>query len=187
MDENIELILEDARENMAKSIEHLKYELHKVRAGKANTAMLDGVKVEYYGSSTPLNQVASVSIADSRTITISPWEKKLTPTIERAIMEANLGFNPQSDGEMIRIHIPSLTEDRRKELVKQAKNEGEQAKIALRSIRHDSLHKLKELQKDGVSEDEVKTGEKNTQEITNEFTSQVDEILKMKEEEIMTV
>ena len=187
MDENIELILEVARESMDKSIEHLKYELTKIRAGKANTAMLDGVKVEYYGSPTPLNQVATVATADARTITISPWERKMTPVIERAIMEANLGFNPQSDGELIRIHIPSLTEDRRKELVKLSKNEAENARIALRSVRHDSLHKMKGLLKEGVSEDDVKTGEKKVQEIIDQYGHKVDEVIKLKEEEIMTV
>ena len=187
MDESIKPILDATSDHMGKSIEHLKVELNKIRAGRATPAMIDSVSVEYYGNSTPLNQVANVSVADARTLTITPWEKKMIPVIERAIMEANLGFNPQSDGEMVRIHIPNLTEDRRKDLVKQAKHEGENARISIRSVRHDSLNKLKTLQKEGASEDEVKTAEKKVQDITDGFSGKVEDILKIKEEEIMTV
>ncbi len=187
MDESIKPILDSTSDHMTKSIDHLKIELNKIRAGRATPAMVEGVSVDYYGNPTPLNQVANVAVADARTITITPWEKKMIPAIERAIMEANLGFNPQSDGEMVRIHIPNLTEDRRKDLVKQAKQEGENSKIAIRSSRHEGLNKLKALQKEGVSEDEVKTAEKKVQDITNEYSKMVDDILQLKESEIMTV
>lgn len=187
MDESIKLILDSTNNHMTKSIDHLKIELNKIRAGRATPAMIDGVSVDYYGNPTPLSQVANVAAVDARTITITPWEKKMIPAIERAIMESNLGFNPQSDGEMVRIHIPNLTEDRRKDLVKQAKHEGENSKIAIRSARHESLNKLKALQKEGVSEDEVKTAEKKVQDITNDYSKKIDDILQLKESEIMTV
>lgn len=179
--------LKSMEDHMDKAIEHLNHELLKIRAGKASPSMIDGITVDYYGTPTPINQVGTVSTADARTLTISPWEKKMIPVIERAIMEANLGFNPQSDGDMVRIPIPKLTEDRRKELVKQAKAEGENTKIALRKHRHDTLHTLKQLQKDGVSEDAVKTAEGKVDDITKDYNKMVDDTLKIKEEEIMTV
>ncbi|MCL4138408.1 UNVERIFIED_CONTAM: hypothetical protein GTU68_014462 [Idotea baltica] len=149
--------------------------------------MVDSVKVDYYGSTTPLSQVANVSAADARTLTITPWEKNMIPIIEKAVRDANLGLNPSSDSDMVRIPIPPLTEERRKDLVKQAKNEGEQAKISLRSIRKDSNDELKQLQKDGVSEDAVKTAETKVQDTTNSYSNKIDAILKDKEDQIMTV
>ena len=187
MDPLIKLVLDENEEHMQKSIEHFKIELVKIRAGKASPDMIASVTVDYYGSQTPVNQVATVTVADARTLAISPWEKHMIPIIEKAIRDANLGFNPQSDGDMVRIPIPMLTEERRQQLVKQAKAEAENAKIALRSIRKSSNDQLKQLQKDGTSEDEVKTAEKKVQEAINEFGEKVDAIMKEKETQIMTV
>lgn len=187
MDESIQLVLEDAEEHMKKALQHLEYELTKIRAGKANPTMLQGVKVDYYGSPTPIDQVANISTLDPYTLAIKPWEKKMIPVIEKSVMEANLGLNPQSDAEMVRIPVPRLTEERRKELVKQAKDEGEHAKVSIRGIRRNSNDELKNLQKEGVSEDEVKDAEKRVQDLTDTFSNKVDEILKNKESDIMTV
>lgn len=173
--------------SMEKTISHLQSALLKIRAGKASPNMVDSVTVDYYGSQTPLSQVSNVSVADARTLTITPWEKNMIPVIEKAVRDANLGLNPSSDGDMVRIPIPALTEERRKDLVKQARNEGEQAKIAIRSIRKDSNDNLKQLQKDGVSEDDVKTAEKKVQDTTNSYSDKIDSILKDKEDQIMTV
>ena len=185
--EDIKLILDMANEGMEKAIVHFRNSLVKIRAGKANTSMVDGVTVDYYGSMTPLNQVANVSVSDARTLAITPWEKHMIPIIEKAIRDANLGFNPQSDGEMVRIPIPMLTEERRKDLVKQAKSEAENARIALRKARQDANSDLKDLLKDGISEDAVKEGEKKVQDITNSFNDKVEAIMKEKESQIMTV
>ena len=185
--EDIKLILDMVEEGMGKSIEHFRNALVKIRAGKANASMVDGVSVDYYGSMTPLNQVANVSVSDARTLAITPWEKHMIPIIEKAIRDANLGFNPQSDGEMVRIPIPMLTEERRKDLVKQAKNEAENARISLRKARQDANSDLKALLKDGVSEDAVKDGEKKVQDITDSFNNKVEAIMKEKESQIMTV
>ena len=188
MDENIQIVLEATEEGMQKAIRHLEQELIKIRAGKATPVMLDGITVDYYGSSTPLNQVAAVSAADARTLTVKPWEKNMIPIIEKAIIEANLGLNPQNDGEMIRLNVPRLTEERRKDLVKQARNEGENARIGIRSARQDANQSLKSLQKDeGISEDLVKGAEKQVQDMTNSYTDKVSSILNAKEDEIMTV
>lgn len=172
---------------MDKSIQHLKIHLQKIRAGKANPDMIDGVMVEYYGTPTPIGQVAKVSAADARTITITPWEKKMIGPIERSIMEANLGLTPGNDGEMIRLVLPSLTEDRRKQLVKQAREEGEKARVAIRNIRKETNDKLKQQQKEGASEDAVKVAEKKVQDVTNGYIEKVDAVLKEKEDVIMTV
>ena len=185
--EDIKLILDMANEGMGKAIDHFRNSLVKIRAGKANISMVDGVSVDYYGSNTPLNQVANVSVSDARTLSITPWEKHMIPIIEKAIRDANLGFNPQSDGEMVRIPIPLLTEERRKDLVKQAKNEAENARIALRNVRKSSNDELKALLKDGTSEDLVKEGEKKVQDLTNSFNDKVEAIIKEKESQIMTV
>ncbi|GAB4403466.1 MAG: ribosome recycling factor [Bacteroidia bacterium] len=188
MDDSIQSVLAQAADHMEKSINHLQGELQKIRAGKASPEMIDGVMVEYYGSPMPISQVATVSAADPRTLTITPWERNMIPKIERAIRDANLGFNPGSDGEMVRVPVPSLTEERRKDLVRQAKAEVEHARVAVRQVRNDSNQKLKKLLKDsGVSEDAVKAAEKKIQELTDTTNGKIDIILKEKEAAIMTV
>ncbi len=185
--EEIQMYLEEAKELMNKSIAHVSAELLKIRAGKAMPNMLDGIMVEYYGAMTPLSQVASVSTPDARTLMIKPWEKNIISDIERSIINSDLGLNPQNDGEQIIINIPTLTEERRKNLVKQMKNEGEQGKISIRNIRKDTNDSLKQLQKDGASEDDIKRAEDKVQDLTNEFTTKIDELLGKKEAEIMKV
>ncbi len=187
MDESIQSILAHMREHMNKSLEHVEAQLVKIRAGKASPVMLDGVKVDYYGNPTPISQVANVSSADSQTLVVKPWEKHMIPIIEKAIIEANLGFNPSSDSDMVRVPIPRLNEERRKTLVKQAKEEGENGLIAMRTIRQDANNKLRKLQKEGVSEDEVKDAEKEVQQLMDDFGKKIDKIIKVKEDEIMTV
>ncbi len=185
MDESIKPLLTNAKEHMQKSLQHLEVELAKIRAGKASPVMLDGVKVDYYGTPSPLSALGSVSVADARTLSIKPFDRKMISVIERAIIEANLGLNPQNNGELIRIPIPALTEQRRKDLAKQAKGEGEVAKIALRNIRQDVNAKLKKLQ--GVSEDLIKDAEKKVQDLTNNSIASVEKILKDKETEILSI
>jgi ribosome recycling factor len=187
MQEDIDLIIDLARERMEKSIEHLDRELGKIRAGKANPKMLDGVLVDYYGSMTPLNQVANVNTPDPRTIAIQPWEKAMIAPIEKAILAANLGMNPDNNGEIVRINVPPLTEERRQMLVKQVKKEGEDAKVSIRSARRDSNEELKKLRKDGLSEDLEKDAEAEVQKITDNYGKKVDEMLSKKEEDILTV
>lgn len=187
MTEEIQLYLDEAREGMNKAIVHLEDELAKVRAGKANPAILSGVFVEYYGTNTPLNQVANVSTPDARTIMVKPWEKNMLEPIEKALFSANIGLTPQNDGEVIRLNLPILTEERRKELVKKVKLIGEQAKVSVRSVRRDANEAIKKLEDEGVSEDEVKHGEELIQNLTDEFTTKVDKHLERKEQEIMTV
>ena len=172
---------------MEKTIEHLDGQLLTVRAGKASLHVLDGVMVEYYGTPAPLAQVASVSVPDARTILIQPWEKTLMPTIEKAILVANLGFTPQNSGDQIRINVPALTEERRKELVKQVKAEGEQARVSLRNARRDVIEAVKKLQKEGLSEDLAKDFEAEMQKITDSCNKKIEELLDKKEKEIMTV
>ncbi len=172
---------------MEKAVEHLENQLLTVRAGKANTHVLDNVQVEYYGAPTPLAQVASVTVPDARTILIQPWEKNLMPIIEKAILVANLGFTPQNNGEHIRINVPALTEERRKDLVKQVKVEGENARMSTRNVRRDVIEAIKKLQKDGLSEDIAKDCETEMQKITDNFNKKIDEVLEKKEKEIMTV
>ena len=176
-----------AVEAMDKAIDHLKKNLSKIRTGKANTALLEGIMVDYYGAPTPLNQVANVSVADSRTLSIQPWEKSIISDIEQAIIKANLGLAPANDGEIIRLTIPHLTEERRAELVKQAKGEGEDSKVGIRSARHDALEALKQAKKDGLPEDIEKRWEGKIQDLTNQYGNKVDEIVKQKSDEIMTV
>jgi len=187
MQEEVDFILEHTEEKMKAAIAHLEKELLHVRAGKASPAMLDGVLVEYYGSLTPLNQVANVSTPDARTVAIQPWEKKLIPIIEKAILNANLGFNPDNNGEIIRINVPVLTEERRRNLVKQAQQEGENAKVSIRTVRKDSNESLKKLQKEGLSEDLEKDAEAEVQRLTNEFGVIVENLVKTKEKDIMTI
>ncbi len=187
MSEDLAFILEDAQDSMKKAIQHLESELIKIRAGKASPQMLEGLVVDYYGSPTALNQVGNVSVMDARTLTIQPWEKNMLQPIERAIIAANLGVTPQNDGNIIRLFMPPLTEERRKEFVKRANGEGEQSKVAIRSIRRDSIEQIKKLQKDGLSEDASKDAEKSMQELTDKFISLVEKHLASKEKEIMSV
>ncbi len=187
MNEDVELYLEDAKDSMDKTMKHLEKELLKIRAGKASPQMLDGLTVDYYGSMTPLTQVSNVGTSDARTIMVQPWEKAMIAPIEKAIMKANLGFNPVNNGEIIRINVPVLTEERRKQLAKQVKNEGENTKISIRNIRRDVNDEIKQLKKDGLSEDEAKSGEDEVQVVTNSFIVKVDKLIKAKETEIMTV
>lgn len=184
---DIKTVLDSARSQMEKTISHLESELAKIRAGKANPAMLENVKVDYYGSIVPLSGAASVNTQDSRTILIQPWEKSMLTPIEKAIQAANLGFNPQNDGVLIRIIVPPLTEERRKELVKTSKSQGEDAKVGLRNIRKESMEKIKALQKAGLPEDEAKGGETKIQQLTDEFVGKCDKHLEQKEKEILTV
>ncbi|HVU55916.1 MAG TPA: ribosome recycling factor [Puia sp.] len=187
MSDDVTLILEDAQDSMQKALNHLETELIKIRAGKANPQMLDGLTVDYYGSPTPLNQVGNVSVMDARTLTIQPWEKNMLQPIERSIINANLGVTPQNDGNIIRLFMPPLTEERRKEFVKRANAEGEQSKVGVRSIRRDAIEQIKKLQKDGLSEDEAKDAEKRMQDLTDKFIGLVDKHLATKEKEIMSV
>ena len=187
MQEQIAPILKDAEEHMKKAIDHLEAELLKIRAGKANPAMLEGIMVDYYGTATPLNQVANVNTPDARTIVIQPWEKSMLQPIEKAILAANIGFNPQDDGSVVRITVPPLTEERRKELVKKTKAEGEHAKVSIRNIRRDANEHIKKLVKDGLAEDLAKIGEGDVQTKTDSYISKVDKHLELKEQEIMTV
>jgi ribosome recycling factor len=187
MADDIQNIKDEALDAMNKSIQHLETELVKVRAGKATPGMVDGIMVDYYGNPTPINQVGNVSVADARTLTIQPWEKNMLQPIERAIIAANIGITPQNDGNMIRLFIPPLTEERRKELVKKAQGEGEHSKVAIRSLRRDAMENIKKLQKNGLSEDVCKDGEKHIQELTDKYISIVDKHLAAKEKEIMTV
>jgi ribosome recycling factor len=187
MQEEVDFVLEHTGEKMIAAITHLDKELIHIRAGKASPAMLDGVKVDYYGTMTPLNQVANISTPDARTVAIQPWEKKMIPVIEKAIMNANLGFNPDNNGELIRINVPVLTEERRKSLVTQAQHEGEIAKVSIRSVRKDANESLKKLQKDGVAEDIVADAEEVVQKMTNDYCVKVDNLVKTKEKDIMTI
>lgn len=172
---------------MEKAISHLESELAKIRAGKANPAMLEGIMVDYYGTNTPLNQVANVNTPDARSIVIQPWEKSMLTPIEKAIQAANLGLNPQNDGVIIRIMVPPLTEERRRDLVKKAKSEAEDAKIGLRSARKEAIDEIKKLQKDGLPEDEAKDAETKIQQLTDNYSVKCDKHLEAKEKEILTV
>jgi len=181
------MILEEAQDGMDKAISHLNLELGKIRAGRANPSMLDSVKVDYYGSLTPLSQIGNVSTLDSRTLTIQPWEKAMLDEITKAIINANLGLNPQNNGEVILISVPVLTEERRKELVKRAKSEGEHAKVSIRSQRKDANDMIKSLKDEGLSEDQIKDSEAEIQKITDSFSKKVDEFVALKETDIMKV
>lgn len=187
MSEEVQMYLDDADQTMKNSLVHLENELTKVRAGKANPAMLNGLTVDYYGVVSPLSQVSNISTPDAKTIFIQPWDKSMIEPIEKAIQKANLGFNPVNNGEVIRIVVPPLTEERRKQLVKQVKTEGEQAKVSVRNVRRDTNEELKKLKKEGIPEDECKKGEEEVQKLTDNYIKKVDEILERKEKEIMTV
>ena len=187
MKDDLTGILNDVTNSMKKAIDHFETDLVKIRAGKASPNILDGIVVDYYGNPTPIGQVGNLSVMDARTLTIQPWEKNMLQPIERAIIAANIGINPQNDGNIIRLFLPPLTEERRKELVKKSNAEGEHAKIAVRNIRRDAIEHIKKLQKEGLSEDAAKDGESDIQEITNNFISLVDKHLEAKEKEIMAV
>lgn len=187
MQEEVDFVLEFTGEKMKAAIAHLEKELLHIRAGKAAPAMLDGVMVDYYGSMTPLNKIANVSTPDARTIAVQPWEKAIIPAIEKAILNANLGFNPGNNGEIIRLNVPVLTEERRRLLVRQANQEGEIAKVSIRTARKEANENLKKLQKEGVAEDIVKDAEEDVQKATNVFSLKVDNLVKAKEKDIMTI
>jgi len=187
MNEEVQMVYEMAKENMEKAIEHLDNELMRIRAGKANVHILDGVLVDYYGTPTPLNQVSNVSTPDAKTIMIQPWEKSMIDTIEKALMVSNVGITPGNNGEVIRLIIPQLTEERRRDLVKQVKNEGENARVSVRNTRREANDEYKNMQKDGLSEDETKIAEDNIQKLTDEFTEKVEKIVEAKDQDIMTI
>lgn len=180
-------IISNTEEAMKKAISHLETELVKVRAGKANPNMLDGIMVDYYGNPTPINQVGNISVLDARTLSIQPWEKNMLQPIEKAIMASNIGITPQNDGANIRLFLPPLTEERRRELVKRSNGEGEHSKVAIRNIRRDAIEGIKKLQKDGLSEDAGKDAEKDIQNITDKYIGLIDKHLTTKEKEIMSV
>ncbi len=187
MSAEVDTIISDTAETMQKALNHLEAELVKIRAGKANPTMLDGIVADYYGNPTAINQIANISVLDARTISVQPWEKNMLAPIERAITMANIGINPQNDGNIIRLFLPPLTEERRKELVKRCNAEGEHAKIAIRNIRRDSIEVIKKMQKDGLSEDISKDAEKEAQDLTDKYISLVEKHLEAKEKEIMAV
>jgi ribosome recycling factor len=187
MTEDISTIIAGTEEQMKKAINHLEAELIKIRAGKANPQMLDNIVVDYYGSPMPINQVANISVMDVRTLTIQPWEKNMLQPIERAIINANIGVTPQNDGVIIRLFLPPLTEERRKELVKKCQAEGEHSKVAVRSIRRDAIESIKKLQKSGLSEDAAKDAEADVQQVTDKFIVHIEKHLGIKEKEIMAV
>jgi len=187
MSDTVESIISNTAQSMRKAIQHLELELSRVRAGKANPQILDGIVVEYYGNPTPIAQVANIATPDARTITLQPWEKNMLQPIERAIIASNIGLNPSNDGNIIRLFLPPLTEERRKELVKRVNGEGEQAKVAIRSIRRDGIESIKKMQKDGLSEDAAKDAEADIQSITDKEIIAIDGVCKEKEKEIMTV
>ena len=187
MSEEISKIISDTQAAMSKALNHLEAELVKIRAGKANPNMLDGIMADYYGNPTAINQIANISVLDARTISVQPWEKNMLQAIERAITMANIGINPQNDGNIIRLFLPPLTEERRKEMVKRCNGEGEHAKVAIRNIRRDGIEAIKKLQKDGLSEDIAKDAEKEAQDLTDKYISLVEKHLEAKEKEIMAV
>ena len=187
MSDELNKIEEQLQDAMKRAIAHLETELVKVRAGKASPNLVDGIVVDYYGSAVPISQVANVTVADARTLTIQPWERNMLQPIERAIIAANIGINPQNDGVIIRLFMPPLTEERRKELVKKAQGEGEHSKVAIRNLRRDAMEQVKKLQKNGLSEDASKDAEKDIQETTDKYIVLVDKHLVAKEKEIMTV
>jgi ribosome recycling factor len=186
-EEEIDLLIDMAEEGMEHAINHLNLELQKISTGKANTSLISSLSVQYYGTPTPLSQIANVSIADARTIIVQPWEKTTLGTIEKAIFEANLGITPQNDGQIIRLMIPPLTEERRKDLVKKAKHIGEESKVGIRSARRDAMEAIKKAQKDGFSEDMAKDKETKVQQLTDRFIERTDKLTEAKEKDILTI
>jgi ribosome recycling factor len=187
MNEEVELIIEETRDRMTKALEHLELELSHLRAGRATPALLDGITVDYYGVNSPLSQVSNINTPDPKTILIQPWEKSMLGPVEKAILAANIGLTPMNNGELIRISIPPLTEERRHQLVKQVRNEGETAKISIRSARKWAMDELKQSLKEGLPEDIEKDASEEVQEMTHEFNSKVDKVMALKEKDVMTV
>ncbi|NOY37468.1 MAG: ribosome recycling factor [Chlorobi bacterium] len=187
MEEEVELYLEETREKMEQSLSHLEHELSKMRAGKATPAMLDGIFVDYYGNKTPLNQVSNINTPDAKSILVQPWEKNMLEPIEKAILAANIGLTPVNNGELIRINIPPLTEERRHQLVKQVKNEGETTKIGIRNARKWANDEIKRMQKEGLPEDAEKEALNEVQKLTDEYSGKVDNLIEKKEQDIMTI
>jgi ribosome recycling factor len=187
MNEEIELITDEAGDRMEKAVEHLEHELARLRAGRSNPALLDGITVDYYGVISPLTQVSNINTPDAKTILIQPWEKNMLGTIEKAIMAANIGLTPVNNGEVIRINIPPLTEERRHQLVKQVRNEGETAKISIRTARKWANDELKQLLKEGLPEDMEKDAVEKVQEMTHTYNTKIDKVMAMKEKDVMTV
>jgi ribosome recycling factor len=187
MNEEIELILEEVKERMEKAVSHLEHELARLRAGRATPALLDGITVDYYGVNSPLSQVSNINTPDPKSILIQPWEKTMLGTIEKAILAANIGLVPVNTGEVIRINVPPLTEERRHQLVKQVRNEGETAKISIRNSRKWANDELKMLLKEGLPEDLEKNAVEKVQEMTTDFSQKVDKVMAIKEKDIMTV
>jgi ribosome recycling factor len=187
MTEEGKMVLDVAKEDMEKAITHLKKEVIKLRTGKASPSMLSGIMVDYYGSKTPLEQVGNISTPEPRQLLIQPWEKAMIQPIIKEIQAANLGFNPQDDGDVIRIIVPDLTEERRKSIVKQAKHEGEEAKISIRNARKDANNSARDLKKEGLSEDEEKRLQEEVQKLTDDFIKRVEEIVEQKEADILSI
>jgi ribosome recycling factor len=187
MNDLIKNQLSDARTTMEKAVDHCDAELLKIRAGKASATMLDGITVDYYGAATPIQQVCGISTPDARTLVAQPWEKHMIGPIEKAIIDSNVGLNPQNDGIIIRMNVPPLTEERRKDLFKKAKEEAEKGRIAIRNIRKDINGKIQRLKSEGVSEDEIKTGEAEVQKLTDSYIVKIDKLVELKEKDIMTV
>ena len=187
MTEKAKFILEEIKEGMQHALTHLEKEFHKFRTGKASPQMLEGVRVEYYGNPTSVDKIANINTPDARTIIVQPWEKAMLNPLAKAILDANLGFNPQNNGEILRITVPPLTEERRRELVKKAKGEAEIARVSIRNIRRNAVEDAKKLEKEGLSEDDIKVLEKEIQHITDSFIAQADKILEHKEKDVMTV
>ncbi len=187
MDEEVELVLEEAKEHMDKALASLKLELHKIRTGRASTALLDGISVEAYGTQSPLNQLANLSVPDPRLIVVSPFDASTMGAIEKAIHASNLGLTPSNDGKVVRIPIPALTEERRKELVKQAKKMAEDHKVGVRDARREALNELKKMESDGLSKDDRHRGERSVQELTDAATKKIDEVTAQKESDILKV
>jgi ribosome recycling factor len=187
MEEEVMMQLEITRESMKGAISHLTAEQIKIRAGKANVHILDGITIDYYGAMSPLSQVASINTPDPKMIVIQPWEKNMIDPIEKAIMKANVGITPMNDGEMIRLVFPPLTEERRRDLVKQVKNQGETAKVSIRNARRDANEEFKKMKKEGLAEDLEKKAEAEVQKLTDDFIRKIDELVSQKEKEIMTI
>jgi ribosome recycling factor len=187
MEEEVMLYLDDAKDKMDRALAHLQNEMIKLRAGKATPQMLDNIFVDYYGAATPLAQIANINTPDAKSIIIQPWEKKMIDHIEKAILAANIGVTPQNNGETVRLNLPPLTEERRKQLVKSVKHEGETAKVSIRNARREAIEELKKMQKNGTPEDTVKTAEEKTDKLTENYYKKVEEVLVKKEHEIMTV
>lgn len=187
MDTEVQNVIKEAKSKMQKAIDHLADNLARIRAGKANPKILDGIMVDYYGVQTPLYQVANIGAPDAKTITIQPWDKNVIDKVEKAVMDSNLGLNPSNHGDVIRINIPPLTEERRKELVKQVHQEAESARVSIRNSRREANENLKKMKNEGTPEDETVRGEEEVQKLTDEYGKKVDEVLEEKEKEIMTI